>query len=102
MDAKTVALVKLMDEAIEIAERRLEAIRRGQSDPSSEEDLAPILSGLEYRRSQAITEGFVVSDEEVSLGLARGALEYDQPDSALVKRIGDIERYFARHFVRSK
>lgn len=102
MDAKTEGLVKLMDEAIEIGERRLEAVRRGQSDPSSEEDLAAILSGLAYRRSQAVNEGFVVSDEDVSLGLVRAALECDRPDSTLVKKIGEIETYFEQHFVRSK
>jgi chorismate synthase len=102
MDAKTEGLVKLIDEAIEIGERRLEGKRRGQSDPSSEEDLAAILSGLAYRRSQSINEGFAVGNEDVSLGLARAALEYDRPDSTLVKKIGEIEKYFQRHFVRSR
>lgn len=99
MDAKTEGLVKLIDEAIEIGERRLEAKRRGQSDPSSKEDVAAILSGLAYRRSQSINEGFAVGTEDVSLGLARVALEYDRPDSTLVKKIGEIEKYFQRHFV---
>jgi hypothetical protein len=43
-----------------------------------------------------------VGNEDVSLGLARAALEYDRPDSMLVKKIGEIEKYFQRHFVRSK
>ena len=102
MDAKTEGLVKLIDEAIEIGEQRLEAKRRGESDPSSEEDLAAILSGLAYRRSQSINEGFAVENEDVSLGLARAALEYNRPDSTLVKEIGEIEKYFQRHFVCCK
>jgi hypothetical protein len=102
MDAKTEGLVKLIDEAIEIGEQRLKAKRRGESDQSSEEDLAAILSGLAYRKNQSIKEGFKVGNEDVSLGLARAALEYDRPDSKLVKKIGEIEKYFQRYFVGFK
>lgn len=102
MDAKTEGLVQLIDEAIEIGEQRLEAKRRGQNDPSSEVELRAILSGLAYRRNQSINEGFEIGNEDVSLGLARAALEYDQPDSTLVKKIGEIEKYFQRYFVGSK
>jgi len=48
MDRKTAGLVKLIDEAIEIAEKRMSALRRGEGDALSEEDLAAILSGLRY------------------------------------------------------
>ena len=99
MDQKTAGLVKLIDEAIEIGEQRLGALRRGESDSSSEEGVAAILSGLRYRKDEAINEGFEIENDEASLGLARAALEYDRPDSILVKKIGEIERYFERHFV---
>lgn len=102
MDAKTEELVKLIDEAIEIGEQRLQAKRSGQSDPSSEKELRAILSGLTYRRNQSINEGFEIGNENTSLGLLRAALEYDRPDSTLVKKIGEIEKYFQRHFVHSK
>ena len=101
MDEKTAGLVKLIDEAIDLGEQRLRAKRTGESDPSSEEGLAAILDGLRYRRKQSINEGFQVGNEEVSLGLARAALEYDRPDSTLVTKIGEIEKYFQRHFVSS-
>jgi hypothetical protein len=101
MDAKTEGLVKLIDEAIEIGEQRLMAKRRGESDPSSEGDLAAILSGLRYRRNQSINEGFEVGNEDVSLGLARVALDHDRQDSKLVKKTGEIEKYFQQHFVGS-
>ncbi|HUE81616.1 MAG TPA: hypothetical protein VMM84_05820 [Pyrinomonadaceae bacterium] len=99
MDEKTEDLVKLIDEAIEIAEQRLNGKRIGKSDLSSEDDLESILLGLRYRRAQATKEGFDQSNGDVSLGLARAALEYDQPNSTLVKKIGEIERRFQRHFV---
>lgn len=102
MDEKTEDLVKLIDEAIEIAEQRLHRKRSGESDPSSEDDLESILSGLRYRRAQAINEGFDLSNGDVSLGLARAALEYDLPNSTLVKKIGEIEKHFQQHFVGSK
>lgn len=102
MDAKTEGLIKLIDEAIEIGERRLEAKRSGHSDPASEDGLERILSGLAYRRSQSINEGFETGSKNSSLGLARAALEYDVPDSTLVKKIGEIERYFQKYFLDSE
>ncbi len=101
MDQKNEGLVKLMDEAIEMAEQRLVAMRSGQSDPSSEDGLKAIISGLQYRKTEAINEGYEVTNSVASLGLVRAALEYDV-DSPLVKKIGDIERYYERHFIRSK
>ena len=98
MDQKTAGLIKLIDEAIGIGEQRLSAVRTGESDSSSQEGLTAILSGLRYRKEQSINEGFEIENNESSLGLARAALEYDRPDSVLVKKIGEIERYFERHF----
>jgi hypothetical protein len=100
VDEKTQGLVELLDQAIEMAQDRLTAKRAGRSDPSTEAGLGQIISGLQYRRNQAITTGFEVSDVDVSLGLARGALECDVPESDLIRKIGDVERYFRGHFVR--
>jgi len=63
-------------------------------NPSSEEGLRQIISGLQYRRNEALTTGLKVSDVDVTLGLARAALEYDLSDSKLVRKIGDVEQYF--------
>lgn len=86
MDTKTAGLVGLIDEAIEIANKRLKAKRSGESDVSSEEDLEAILSGLGYRRTEAVNEGFGSIEKGTSLGLVRAALEYDKPDSAWCRR----------------
>ena len=100
MDAKTQELVSLIDQAIAMAQDRLGAKRAGQDDPSTEAGLEQIISGLQYRRDEAVSTGFEVFDVGVNLGLARAALEYDVPDSDLIRKIGDVERYFTKHFVR--
>ncbi len=100
MDTKIEGLVRLIDNAIELAQERLNAIRTGCPDSSSAEGLEQIISGLRYRRDQAIETGFEVSDSYLTLGLARAALEYDVPDSQLLREIGEIEQYFLEHFVR--
>jgi len=101
MDTKIEGLVRLIDQAIALAQERLKAKRAGSTDPASIEGLEQIISGLQYRRNEAISSGFPVYDSYVTLGLVRAALEYDVPDSDLVHKIGDIERYFLQHFVRN-
>jgi hypothetical protein len=98
MDQKIEGLVRLIDQAIELAQERLKAKR---DDPSSVEGLDQIVSALLYRRDEAINDGFEISDSYVTLGLARAALEYDVPDSELMRKIGEVERYFLQHFVRT-
>jgi hypothetical protein len=102
MDTKTEGLVRLIDQAIELAQTKLEAELAGKSDPTSVEGLKQIISGLRYRRNQAVETGFKIYDVDISLGLVRAALEYEASDSELVHRIGDVERYFSRHFVRKR
>ncbi|MDX6499291.1 MAG: hypothetical protein QOG23_2551 [Blastocatellia bacterium] len=101
MDEKIQHLVKLIDQAIALAHDRLTAKLAGHPDPSTIEGLKQIISGLQYRRNQAINTGFEVSDSYVTLGLARAALEYDVPDSELLRKIGEVEQYFLQYFVRS-
>jgi hypothetical protein len=100
MDTKTQELVNLIDQAIAIAQERLGAKRAGRNDPATEAGLEQIISGLRYRRNEAVHTGYEVSDVYVTLGLARAALEYDVADSELVAKIGDIEGHFIKHFVR--
>jgi hypothetical protein len=100
MDERIRGLVELIDQAIDIAQQRLNAKRAGQQDPSSEQGLNQIISGLQYRRDEAIKEGYEVSDTYVTLGLARAALEYDVSNSALVRKIGEVEQYFIKYFTR--
>lgn len=100
MDTKIEGLVGLIDQAIELARERLRAVRAGHDDASSVEGLEQIISGLQYRRDEAVETGFEVSETDASLGLVRAALEYDVSDSALVRKIGDVERYFTQNFVR--
>src|SRR2546421_10039252 len=102
MDEKIMSLVQLIDEAIELAQDRLKAKRAGRNDPASVEGLEQIISALQYRRNEATTNGYEVSDVDIGLGLARAALEYDVPDSELVRKIGDVERCFTQHFVRKR
>ncbi|SRR6266567_2093057 len=100
MDAKTRELVNLIDQAIAIAQERLRSKRAGRDDPSTEAGLEQIISGLRYRRAEAASTGYEVSGSYLTLGLARAALEYDVPDSELTRKIGDVEQYFIKHFVR--
>ena len=74
MDAKIQELVRLIDHAIDLARERLNAKRAGRSDPATEEGLKQIISGLQYRRDEAVNTGFKISDTDTSLGLARAAL----------------------------
>jgi hypothetical protein len=50
--------VRLIDEALALAQERLNAKRAGSSDPASIEGLEQIISGLQYRRDEAVTSGF--------------------------------------------
>lgn len=101
MDTKNEGLVRLMDQAIALAQERLNAKHAGSNDPASIEGLEHIISALQYRRGEAISSGFPVYDSYMTLGLARGAAEYDASDSELCLKIGEIERYFLQHFVRN-
>lgn len=101
MDKKNEDLVRLIDQAIALAQERLNAKRAGSSDPASIEGLEQIVAALRYRRGEAISSGFPMYDSYMTLGLARAALEYDVPDSELNLKIGDIELYFLQHFVRN-
>ena len=100
MDPKIEGLVRLLDEAIALAQDRLASKRAGNADPASIEGLEQIRSGLEYRKKEAVTVGYEVSDSYSTLGLARAATELDAPTTELVHKIGEVERYFLRHFVR--
>lgn len=102
MDKNIEDLVRLMDQAIELAQERLNAKRAGLNDPSSVEGLEEIISALRYRRDEAVNTGFEVSDSYVTLGLSRAALEYEAPDSELLRKIGEVEQYFLQHFVRNR
>lgn len=102
MNEKIDKLVRLIDEAIELAQKRLRAKRAGRDDPSSIDGLEQIISALQYRRNEAVTSGYEVSDTDIGLGLARVALEYDVPDSPLIRKIGEVELYFTEHFVRRR
>ena len=98
MDKTIEGLVNLIDQAIEIAEQRLSAKCVGVKDPASVGGLERIIQGLRYRREEALSKGYEIQDSDRSLGLARAALEYDAPDSLLIHKIGDIEKYFQRHY----
>lgn len=100
MDEKIAGLVRLIDQAIALAQERLTAKRAGHNDASSEEGLLQIISGLQYRRDEAVSAGFEVTDSYVTLGLARAALEYDLPDTELERKIGEVEKYFLEQFVQ--
>lgn len=99
MDPKIEELVRLIDRALELAEERLNGIRAGRDDPSTVQGMEWIISALRYRRKEALRTGYEVSETDLSLGLARAALEYDLSTSELITRIGDIEQYFRRYFV---
>jgi hypothetical protein len=49
MDTNIEGLVTLIDQALNLAQERLNAKRAGQSDPASVEGLEQIISGLRYR-----------------------------------------------------
>ncbi len=100
MDTKIEGLVRLIDQAIDVAQERLKKKGAGAIDPASIEGLEQIISALQYRRHEAVTSGFEVFATDMSLGLARAALEYDVPQSELIHKVGDIERYFRQHFVK--
>ena len=100
LDKRIEGLVRLIDQALELAQERLNAKRAGHNDVSSVEGLEQIISALQARRDEAVNTGFEISDTDIGLGLARSALEYDVPDSALMNKVGEVERYFTQHFVR--
>lgn len=101
MDTNIEGLVSLIDQALNLAQERLNAKHAGQSDPASVEGLEQIISGLRYRRDEAVKTGYEASDSYVTLGLSRAALEYDVPGTELLRKIDEIERYFLEHFVRN-
>jgi hypothetical protein len=84
----------LIDEALSLAEGRLQNLQAGGSDPSSPDSLTIIIAGLRYRRDGAINGRLGPSEGYVTLGLARAAAEHDRYDTSLMKKIGVIERYY--------
>jgi len=97
LNTKIEGLIRLIDEALDIAEERIKNLQAGKPDPSSPDLLNRIIEGLRYRKDQAINGNLGPSEGYVTLGLARAALEYDHYDTALVKKIGEIERYYKQN-----
>lgn len=58
MDARLEGFVILIDQAVGLAEERLNAKFAGQSDPASVAGLKQIISGLNYRKEEAVDTDF--------------------------------------------
>ncbi len=95
MDAKVKELVRLIDQALQIAEGRL---REQQADEYYAPALEAITEGLHYWKSQATSGVLPSSEGRRNLGLGRAVLDWDSQYSQLVKAVGAVDRYYQENF----
>ncbi|GAB1544628.1 hypothetical protein NUACC21_73040 [Scytonema sp. NUACC21] len=92
METKTTQLLKLIEQALNIAEQ----IRSELSNP---ERLNNVIGALQSIRSQTLAGQLEPSGGSATLGLAREVADWVEPlDSPLLKAVGAIEEYYQRNF----
>ncbi len=94
MDSKIDKLVMLIDEAIEMAEGRMHEAQVSNNTEEQPEALERIISGLHYRRGEAVSGKLYPSEGRNTLGLLRNIVEYEPTDSPLAEKAREIERYY--------
>lgn len=96
---KSTALPRLIDQAIDLHKSGLKQSARATAICHRKKAGANTLR-TSIKKGRSTHHRFEISAVDVSLGLARAALEHDAPDSELMRRISDVERYLRKHFVR--
>jgi hypothetical protein len=92
MENKTEELIKLIDQAVNIAEHL-----RNESENS--ERLTNVISVLQSIKNNVLSGKLEPSGGNLTLGLAREVADWIEPlDSPLLKAVGEIEEYYQKYF----
>ncbi len=95
METKTEEFIKLLDQAIDIAEQMR---RDKQPEFRYSERLNNLISTLQSIKSNTLIDKLEPSGGISTLGLAREVGDWIEPlDSPLLKTVGAIEEYYQKH-----
>lgn len=98
MDSKTKTLVKLINDALKIAEDRLLRIQSNAYDPAPLSGLETIVEALKERRAQAKSGTLKPVKGRGSVGLNRELLEWGEWGTELFKAIESVEDFYRDNF----
>jgi hypothetical protein len=95
MDMKLQHFVKLIDNALQIAEGRMLDQQTGKLDVAPEGALDIAIKNLEEIKNNAICGTLPSFQVYGQLGLTRFVADWDEPlESSLLKAVGAVERYY--------
>ena len=95
MKTKVEELVGLIDDALGIAEERLQTRRANERSLPA---LEAVVAALRNYREQALSGTLPPSEGHATLGLSRFVLDWDELDSTLVKAVGKADRFYQENF----
>lgn len=98
MDGKTKTLVKLIDDALQIAEDRLLRRESGVHDPAPLSGLEAVVASLKERREMARKGKLKPFGGGSSVGLNRELLEWGEWGTPLFKALQSIEEFYKNNF----
>ena len=91
MNVKKTELIRLIHHALEISEQ--------MKGNDSDEQLDNLISVLKSTESRLIEGKLEQSQGVLNLGLSRGVADWiDSLDSPLLRAVGEIEKYYQRHY----
>ncbi len=99
MEPQTEEFLKLINQAIEIAQQMCRDQQLKQPEFSYSQHLNGVLNVLQSLKNQTLTGNLESSGGSGTLGLARNVADWIEPlDSPLLHAVGLIEQYYQQHF----
>ena len=95
MNAKIEEFIKLIDNALQIAEEMLKTRQSDQSDFLLKERLSNVIRVLRRTKNNAINGNLTLSGGVLTLGLVREVADWIEPlNSRLLEAVSAIEQYY--------
>ena len=95
MNAKIEGFIKLIDNALQIAEEMLKTRQSEQSDFLLKERLSNVIGVLRRTKNNAINGNLTLSGGVLTLGLVREVADWIEPlNSPLLEAVSAIEQYY--------
>ena len=98
MQAKTRTLIKLIDDALQVAEERLLRRETGVFDPAPLSGLEAVVASLKERKEMALKGTLKPLDGRNSVGLNRELLEWGEWGTPLFQAIQSVEEFYWNNF----
>lgn len=98
MDSKTKTLIRLIDDALKIAEDRLLRRKSGVYDPAPLSGLETVIIALQERREQALKGTLKGFEGHNSVGLNRELLGWGEWGTELFIALESLEAFYSENF----